>query len=158
MILPDRFWTRIKNIQRIHQRLYNAGLGWVVGWMILLLEHSGRKSGKSYSTPLQYELIDGQYYVGAGRGPHADWYKNILVNKNIRFQVGKLAFSGWAEPVSDPQRVVNFLQYRFHKHPVMMGLMMKFHKLPTRPSQSQLFDLAKTLAVVILHPVDPLSK
>ena len=139
-------------MQRIHQRLYSAGKGWVVGWIILLLEHTGRKSGKIYATPLQYEKIDGQYYVGAGRGPNADWYKNILTNPNVHVRVGRLEFFGWAEPVTDPQRVVDFLKLRIKRHPRMMGLMMKLHKLPMRPGDDQLFELAKTLTVVILHP------
>jgi deazaflavin-dependent oxidoreductase (nitroreductase family) len=152
MIIPEQFWSKIRNVQRIHQRLYLAGKGWVIGWIILLLGHTGRKSGKSYYTPLQYEKINGQYYVGAGRGPGADWYKNILINPEVHVQVGRFVFDGWAEPVRDPHRVMEFLKFRFKRHPLMMGLMMKFHQLPMKPSEKQLFDLAKTLAVVVLHP------
>ena len=152
MIVPDEFWTKIRNVQRIHQRLYASGKGWVVGWIILLLEHTGRKSGKRYATPLQYEEIDGLYYVGAGRGTKADWYRNILADARVHVQVGKVTFDGWAEPVTDPAQVVAFLKYRFKRHPFMMGLMMKMHKLPMRPSDSQLEILAGSLAIVILHP------
>jgi len=152
MILPDEFWSKIKNVQRIHQRLYSVGKGWMVGWMILLLEHTGRKSGKKYATPLQYENIDGLFYVGAGRGPKADWYRNIQANPEVHVQVGKLSFDGWAEPITEPQRVLEFLKYRFKKHPLMMGLMMKLHKLPMRPGEDRLMELGKTLAVVALHP------
>ena len=157
MIVSDDFWRKIKNVQRIHQRLYTARMGWVVGWIILLLEHTGRKSGHRYSTPLQYEKIDGLFYVGAGRGTKADWYRNILVNPEVNVQVGRFVFDGWAEPITDPQQVVTFLKYRFKKHPVMMGLMMKFHKLPMRPSDPQLENLARSLAIVILHPGERLD-
>lgn len=157
MILPDSFWSRIKNVQRIHQCLYSAGMGWLVGWIILMLEHTGRKSGMTYFTPLQYEKIYGLYYVGAGRGPKADWYQNILSNSRVHFRVGRLKLSGTAEPVTDPKQVVDFLKYRFKKHPVMMGLMMRLHKLPLRPDDDQLSELAKTLALVILHPLNESS-
>ena len=152
MIVPDEFWTKIRNVQRIHQRLYASGKGWLVGWIILLLEHTGRKSGKRYATPLQYENIDGLYYVGAGRGTQADWYQNILVDSNVHVQVGKVAFDARAEPATDPTQVVAFLKYRFKRHPLMMGLMMKMHKLPMHLSDAQLEGLANTLAVVIIHP------
>lgn len=152
MIVPEKFWTKIKNVQRIHQRLYSSGLGWVVGWIILLLEHTGRRSGVRHATPLQYEIIDGLYYVGAARGTKADWYRNILVNPQVRVRVGRLAFEGWAEPISEPAQVIAFLKYRFKRHPIIMGLMMKMHKLPMHPSDAQLEGLAKTLAIVILHP------
>jgi len=152
MIVPEDFWTKIRKVQRIHHRLYRSGLGWLVGWIILLLEHTGRKSGVRHFTPLQYELIDGAYYVGAARGTKADWFRNILVDPQVRVQVGRLAFVGRAEPMTEPTRVIEFLKYRFKKHPLMMGLMMKMHKLPMHPSEVQMEGLARTLAIVILHP------
>lgn len=158
MLAKDEFWKKIKNVQRIHKYLYGSGMGWVVGWIILLLEHTGRKSGKRHVTPLQYEKINGSYYVGAARGTKADWYRNILVNSQVHIKVGRLAFDGRAEPVTDPGQVIAFLKYRFKRHPLMMGLMMKMHKLPMRPDEAQLEELAKNLAIVILHPPETINE
>lgn len=155
MILPDIFWSRIKKVQRIHQRLYSAGLGWIVGWIILLMDHTGRRSGTRYATPLQYEKIDDLYYVGAGRGPKADWYRNIQVNPEVHVQVGRVAFDARAECICEADKVEKFLKNRFKRHPLMMGLMMRFHNLPLRPNDDQLLELGKTLAIVALHPVPP---
>ena len=152
MIVQDDFWAKIRNVQRIHQRLYATGKGWLVGWIFLLLEHTGRKSGKRYATPLQYEKIDGLYYVGSARGTKADWYRNILVHPQVCVKVGRHSFDGWAEPITEPAQVIAFLKYRIKRHPLMMGLMMKMHKLPMHPSEAQLEELAKTLAIIILHP------
>lgn len=58
-MIADSFWKRMKAIQRVHLRLYASGRGWIVGRFILLLTHTGRKSGIRYATPLQYEKIDG---------------------------------------------------------------------------------------------------
>ena len=143
----------MKTVQRIHQRLYASGKGWIVGRFILLLTHTGRKSSTRYSTPLQYEKIDGAYYVGAGRGSKADWYCNILADPHVHVQVDRRAFDGFAEPVNDPGRVADFLEYRRKCHPLLIGLMMKFaHKLPMHPSRSQFLELGKSLPLVILHP------
>jgi deazaflavin-dependent oxidoreductase (nitroreductase family) len=143
----------MKNIQRIHQRLYDSGKGWIVGKFILLLLHTGRKSGIRYGTPLQYEKIDGAYCVGAGRGPKADWFRNILADPHVHVQVNRCEFDCVAEPVTDPERVADFLQYRLKRHPLMVGLMMKFaHELPMRPSRAQLLELGKSTPLVILHP------
>jgi hypothetical protein len=58
-----------------------------------------------------------------------------------------------AEPVTDPERVADFLQYRLKRHPLMIGLIMKIaHKLPMRPSRAQLLELGKSTPLVILHP------
>ena len=153
-MISDDFWVRMKNVQRIHQRLYASGKGWIVGWLILLLEHTGRRSGKRYVTPLQYEKIRGAYYVGAGRGQKADWYRNILADPRVHVQVSRSEFECVAEPVMDSERVADFLEYRSKRHPLMIGLIMKFaHKLPMRPNRTQLLELGKSTALVILRPL-----
>ncbi|HLE91508.1 MAG TPA: nitroreductase/quinone reductase family protein, partial [Anaerolineales bacterium] len=73
-------WAKMKNIQKIHRLLYAIGLGSLVGRIILLLTTTGRKSGKKRVTPMQYELIGCDYYVGAARGLNADWVRNIQAN------------------------------------------------------------------------------
>jgi deazaflavin-dependent oxidoreductase (nitroreductase family) len=152
-MIPDEFWSKIKKVQRVHQRLYASGKGWTVGWLILLLTHTGRKSGTRYATPLQYEKIGGAYYVGAGRGQKADWYRNILTDPCVHVQVSRSEFDCVAEPVTDPFRVADFLEYRLKRHPMMIGLMMKFaHKLPMHPSRAQLLELSESTAVVIFRP------
>lgn len=155
-MIPDEFWSRMKNVQRIHQRLYDSGRGWIVGWLILLLRHTGRKSGKQYATPLQYEKIDGAYYIGAARGTKADWFRNIQANPQVQVSVGRRNFKALAEPVTDPEKVADFLAYRLKHHPLMIGLMMKMHKLPMKPSRQQLEELAASEAMVILQPVEEL--
>ena len=155
-MIPDEFWSRIKNVQRIHQRLYDSGRGWIVGWLILLLRHTGRKSGKQYATPLQYEKIDGAYFIGAARGAKADWFRNIQANPQVQVSVGRRNFKALAEPVTDPEKVADFLAYRLKRHPLMIGLMMKMHKLPMKPSRLQLEVLAASEAMVIIQTVEEL--
>jgi len=43
--------------------LYAIGLGPLVGRLILLLTTTGRKTGLARTMPLQYEEVDGAYYV-----------------------------------------------------------------------------------------------
>ena len=152
-MIPGSFWKRMKNVQRIHQSLYASGKGWIIGRFILLLTHTGRKSGTRYVTPLQYEKIGGAYCVGAGRGPKADWYRNILSDPHVSVQVDRCAFDCVAEPVPDPGRVADFLEFRRERHPLMIGLIMKFvHKLPMHPSRAQFLKLGKSTPLVILRP------
>jgi deazaflavin-dependent oxidoreductase (nitroreductase family) len=152
-MIPDSFWNRMKNVQSIHKRLYASGRGWIVGKFILLLTHTGRKSGAHYATPLQYEKIGSAYCVGVGRGPKADWFRNLQADPHVHVQVGRYEFDSLAEPVTDPERVAEFLAYRLKHHPFMIGLMMKFaHKLPMRPSRDQLLELGKSTPLVILRP------
>src|SRR5512137_1140711 len=92
-------WRKIRNIQKLHRFLYAVGLGPVIGRIILLLTTTGRRSGQKRVTPLQYELIDGKYYLGSARGTKSDWYRNILADSRVEVRVRNLRFSAAAEAV-----------------------------------------------------------
>ena len=146
-------WTKMKNIQKIHRLLYAIGLGRIIGRIILLLTTTGRKSGKKRVTPMQYEAIGCDYYVGSARGLNADWVRNIQANPLVEVRVGAKHFFGTAEVVNDPAKFADFMEVRLERHPRMLGLIMeKAHGLPRHPSREQLEEIAKTEVFVILHP------
>ena len=146
-------WAKVRNIQKIHRVLYAIGLGPFIGRIILLLTTTGRRSGMKRVTPLQYELIGDDYYVGAARGLQADWVRNIQADSRVEIRVGAKHFQGTAEVVIDPSKFADFLEVRLERHPHMIGLIMeKAHGLPRRPDREQLEEMAKTEAFVIVHP------
>lgn len=146
-------WTKIKNVQKIHRLLYAVGLGSLVGKIILLLTTTGRKSGQPRVTPLQYEEIDGLYYLGAARGLQADWVRNLQANPQVEVRVGVKRFQGQAEVVTDPARLADFIEIRLQRHPRMLGfILQKAHGLPKHPSREQLEKIAEHEALVIIHP------
>ncbi len=156
-MVPDSFWKRMKNIQRIHRFLYAIGLGPIIGIIILLLTTTGRKSGQARVTPLQYEEIDGKYYLGSARGVKSDWYRNIEADNQVEVRVKNRQFRGIAEAVTDPVRIADFLEIRLQRHPRMIGLLMeKAHHLPRRPSRQQLEELAASEAMVVITPIENL--
>jgi len=146
-------WAKMKNIQKIHRVLYAIGLGRVIGRIILLLTTTGRKSGLKRVTPLQFEKIGEDFYLGAARGLKADWVRNLQSNPQVEIRVGAEQFTGQAEVVTDPVRFADFMEVRLQRHPRMIGLIMeKAHGLPRRPSREQLEGLAKDEVFVIVHP------
>jgi deazaflavin-dependent oxidoreductase (nitroreductase family) len=151
---PNTFdWSKMKNIQKIHRVLYAIGLGPVIGGFIVLLTTTGRKSGKQRVTPLQYEKIGAEYYLGAARGLNADWVRNIQSNPRVELRVGAKHVHGTAEIVTDSSRFADFLEVRLERHPRLIGLIMeKAHGLPKRPSRAQLEELSKNEAFVVVHP------
>lgn len=129
---------------------YRRGIG-PTGF-VLLLTTIGRKSGQPRVTPLQYEEIQGVYYIASARGQDADWFKNIQKNPNVSIQVRKDIFEAAAEPVTDPARIADFLELRLRRHPVMVRIIMHlFDGLPLRFSRKDLESLSKNKALVILH-------
>jgi deazaflavin-dependent oxidoreductase (nitroreductase family) len=134
-------------------KLYNLGFAPLLGRLILLLTTTGRKSGLQRITPLQYEMVDGQIYVGSARGTKADWFRNILADPYVRVRVKSREFSGIAEPVTGYLRVADFLELRLRRHPRMMGMILKSEGLPTKPPRLQLEEYARDLAMVIIRPI-----
>jgi deazaflavin-dependent oxidoreductase (nitroreductase family) len=147
-------WAKMKNIQKIHRVLYAIGLGPLIGGFILLLTTTGRRSGLQRVTPLQYEKIGDDYYLGSARGVKSDWVRNILSNPQVEMRVGAKHVHGAAEVIADPVKFADFMEVRLERHPLMIGLIMeKAHGLPRRPSRRQLESLAKDEAFVIVHPI-----
>ena len=146
-------WSKMKNIQKIHRVIYALGLGPVIGWLILLLTTTGRRSGLKRVTPLQYEVIGGEYYLGSARGSRADWVRNIRSDPRVEVQAGAKHFQGRAEVVMDPARFADFMEVRLERHPRMIGLILqKAHGLPGRPGRAQLEELARDELLIIIHP------
>jgi deazaflavin-dependent oxidoreductase (nitroreductase family) len=146
-------WAKMKNIQKIHRFLYAMGLGPLIGRIILLLTTIGRKSGQPRVTPLQYERIGSDYFVGAARGLKADWVRNIQSNPQVEVRVGANRFRASAEVLTDASEIADFLEIRLERHPRMVGwIMKKAHGLPMRPNRRQLEGLAVDTALVVIHP------
>ncbi len=128
-------------------RNYSKGIG--PARVTLLLTTTGRKSGLPRVTPLQYEEIDGKFYVGSARGPQADWYRNLQANPQVEVQVRQRHFRATAEAVSDPARIADFLAYRMQRN-LFIRLLTHLEGLPLRHTRADLerFAAQKTLAVL----------
>jgi deazaflavin-dependent oxidoreductase (nitroreductase family) len=50
---------------------------------IMVLTHTGRKSGRRRQTPVNFAEIEGDLYCVAGFGALADWYRNLLANPRV---------------------------------------------------------------------------
>jgi deazaflavin-dependent oxidoreductase (nitroreductase family) len=130
------------------------------GNLVLLLTTTGRKTGLERVTPLQYEEHDSVIYVASARGEKADWFRNIQANPRVRVQIRGRHFSGSAEPITDPERIADFLELRLQKHPLMVRLIMTLAGLPLNYSRDDLVQYATGRAMVIIHrndPDDPMS-
>ena len=79
-----------KVIEEFHANEGRVG-GNFEGAPLLLLHHTGAKSGKSYVNPLAY-LADGDRYVifasKAGAPTNPDWYHNLKAHPQVKIEVG----------------------------------------------------------------------
>lgn len=78
-----------KGLNRFMIWMWRLGLGsWVNLWpagmgRIMVLTHTGRKSGQPRRTPVNYALIGEDIYCTAGFGTGADWYRNSMANPTV---------------------------------------------------------------------------
>ncbi len=148
-----RFLLRI--IRLPPRAAYAIGLGPVLGRLVLLLTTYGRKTGKPRVTPLQYEELNGNIYLGAALGQKADWLRNIQANPRVHIQVKNQRFFAHAEVITDPAAVVDYLKLRLERHPKMVGAMLRGEGLPANPTNEDLSTYAASLAVVKVTPLEP---
>jgi deazaflavin-dependent oxidoreductase (nitroreductase family) len=117
---------------------------------VLVLTTIGRKSGLPRSTPLQFEEVEGVYYVASARGEQADWYRNLLTYPQVDVQVGGKHFSTLARPIVDRGQIADYLELRLKKYPFFMGVLLRLEGLPRKYTRIDLEKFAERLAIVEL--------
>jgi deazaflavin-dependent oxidoreductase (nitroreductase family) len=81
------------NTQIIEEFRANEGRvgGRFEGSPLLLLHHTGARSGTSYVNPLAYQADDGRYVIFASKGgapANPAWYHNLMANPDTTIEVG----------------------------------------------------------------------
>ncbi len=69
----------------------------------MVLTHTGRTSGRTYRTPVNFALMGGELYCTAGYGRKADWYRNIAANPEVEVWLPDGWWVGVAEDVNESE-------------------------------------------------------
>ena len=75
---------------------------------MIILRHTGRRSGQARTTGLQqiyHDVDSGRYFVAAAYGPTSDWWRNSVANPHISIEVGGSIVEAVAEPVNSHEAV-----------------------------------------------------
>ena len=65
--------------------------GMFEGAPLLLLHHTGARTGTERVTPLMYQLVDGGYAIfasKAGADTNPDWYHNLMASPETKVELG----------------------------------------------------------------------
>jgi deazaflavin-dependent oxidoreductase (nitroreductase family) len=87
----------------------------MVSKTILLISFTGRKSEKTYTTPVSYSQSDDQVYIFT----HSTWWKNLRNGTPVTLHLRGRDFQGLPEPVAED------------KQAVAAGLMEHLRKVPS---------------------------
>jgi deazaflavin-dependent oxidoreductase (nitroreductase family) len=114
--LEENLRQGFKYFNRFMLLLWRLGLGsWVNLWpegggQIMVLTHTGRKSGLRRQTPVNYAIVDGDIYCTAGFGHISDWYRNIRANPKVEIWLSDSWWAGTAEDISDDKNRIPLLR------------------------------------------------
>jgi deazaflavin-dependent oxidoreductase (nitroreductase family) len=98
-------WNR-KVIEEFRANQGKVG-GMFEGMPILLVHHTGAKSGTERVNPVAYQKLDGGYAIFASKGgapTNPDWYHNLLTNPKARVEVGTDSFDVAAREAKGEER------------------------------------------------------
>jgi len=87
----------------------------MVSKTVLLITFTGRKSGKTFTTPVSYSQEGDQVYIFT----HATWWKNLIGGAPVTLCIRGREFQGLAEPVVED------------KQAIAAGLTAHLRKVPT---------------------------
>jgi deazaflavin-dependent oxidoreductase (nitroreductase family) len=93
-------------IEEFHANEGHVG-GMFDGTPLLLLHHTGAKSGKSRINPLAYQSDDGRYVIFASKGgspTNPDWYYNLKAQPNVAIEIGSDTIDVVASEASGEER------------------------------------------------------
>jgi len=71
----------LDNVRVFNKRLLNPQMMRLAGrkyWYASVIEHTGRRSGKSYATPVATERVPDGFVIPLPYGVGVDWLRNVL--------------------------------------------------------------------------------
>ena len=67
----------------------------------MVIKHTGRKTGLTRHTPVNYAIVEGDIYCTAGFGRVSDWYLNIMASPEVEVWLPDGRWVGRAEDITD---------------------------------------------------------
>ena len=89
-------------VNKTMQFILRSPLHGMVSKTILLITFTGRKSGKTYTTPVDYSQDGDQVFIFT----HANWWKNLRSGVPVTLRLRGREFQGLAEPVAEDKQAV----------------------------------------------------
>ena len=138
---------------RLPVHFYNAGLGWLFGSRMLLINHVGRVTGKQRQVVL--ELIEhdrekGRYVVASGWGHKAAWYRNLLHTPDVTIKVGNRSIPVTAVPMP-PEEAIDFMEaYYWRNRHMAKRLLPHLYGYSVDGSRADFREVAENVPVMTL--------
>jgi deazaflavin-dependent oxidoreductase (nitroreductase family) len=134
---------------------FRAGLGFLFGGRIILLEHVGRKSGLTRYSCVEVvdrDANDDALTIVSGYGEHAQWYRNLRARPDIEIRTGRGRRAVRANLLS-PEEGAGVMADYARRYPKMAPKLMKLCGAHVDGTEADYREVAvKRLRFVRLEP------
>lgn len=109
---------RSRAVVRLPNLAYRHGFGRVFGSRMLMLEHTGRRSGLRREVVLEVvgHPEPDRYVVVSGFGERAQWYRNVVADPRVRVTVGRRSGTPGTARVLGPDEAARTLAGYVERH------------------------------------------
>jgi deazaflavin-dependent oxidoreductase (nitroreductase family) len=152
--VEERLRQGFKYFNRFMLCMWRLGLGpWVNYWpdvtgRIMVITHTGRKTGLQRQTPENYAIMEGDLYCTAALGQVADWYRNIKANPKVEVWLPDGWWAGTADEISaSPERLAILRQVLINSG--IVGPMFGLH--PKTMSDEELDAVTKDYILICIQ-------
>ncbi len=90
------------SVNRMMKYILRSPLHGIVSKSVLLITFTGRKTGKTYSTPVSYSQVNDQVYIFT----HANWWKNLTDSARVTLRMRGKELQGQAELIVENKRLI----------------------------------------------------
>jgi deazaflavin-dependent oxidoreductase (nitroreductase family) len=116
---------------------------------IMQITFTGRKSGKTYTTPVSYSQEGDQVYIFT----HATWWKNLTGGAPVTLRIRGREFQGLAEPIAEDKcTVAAGLTAHLRKVPFDAGFYGVTFDKHGNPRAEEVQKAVQTVVMVRIRP------
>lgn len=147
-----KFLKRFKFLNSyITKPLYKSGIMPFFGFgrLFILVYTKGRKTGKQRITPVEYQTIEGEMYIFAGRGKKADWLKNMLANpEDVKIKKGFKTYPIIFEVIEQDEEVTRIFKWFVTNVKILPLFIFGWRKRKDNIKKADFSFIAKNLSVI----------
>jgi deazaflavin-dependent oxidoreductase (nitroreductase family) len=144
----------LKWVFKIPVLLYHFGLGRFIGRHILILMTTGRRTGKTRRTPVEYAYDSDRdiYTVMAGWGGHTDWVRNLRIDNHLKVYARGKEFFAQAVPMTD-EEVAHYMLQAAGLNPGALAIFSRWANHPLEATLESLQPAASIFPSFMIKPI-----
>ncbi len=124
------------------------------GGAIMVIKHTGRKSGLTRYAPVNYFETEEFVYCSAGFGEQTHWYQNLMANPEVELWLPGSRWRGLADDISNSERRVDLLRSVLVASGFAAYL---FGFNPRRMSDSEIENLLEHYRLIRIRKLSPVT-